>query len=535
MENPASYKWKPIAPLGEVDRARNLSDLDALVNSWRKFRTQFDSRRVREFHNRVLREWSIETGIIEHLYTVDAGTTKVLIEEGFLADIVDRSGTSLSPESLIAILRDHQAAAELLTNGISKTRSLSRNLICELHQILTRHQDSCEAIDQHGRPLTIPLRKGAFKIMPNNPTRPDGTMHEYCPPIQVESEIENLVNWYNQYKAIHPMVLAAWLHHRFSQIHPFHDGNGRVARALVMLVLLQADYLPIIVGRDLRKKYLDALEAADIREDLGPLIALFQQLEESVILRALSAEKTILLEKQAPGEVAADPVAAAAAEIAESLFAQSAEPLKSPEETVDPAMLIAQSLNRRAQEYLTQRFSALCEQLNSTRERFDFTEAPGRDSLPDAYLPIILDLARSLGVFPNVIRENQSLWTTHCLAYPIPGGPLEHFDFITSLQTVGPAGFGVFVGLSFFIMGIGEDYVIMPKGANRISEWTGCTPLLFTCSVSELVDSKDLDNREIDVRFSKLEKRHREWLDLCLADGLRKWKEKYIEGRFGPI
>jgi|GEM_PF-6737520 len=31
----------------------------------------------------------------------------------------------------------------------------------------------------------------------------------------------------------HPLLVAAWLHHQFVQIHPFQDGNGRVTRALV--------------------------------------------------------------------------------------------------------------------------------------------------------------------------------------------------------------------------------------------------------------------------------------------------------------
>lgn len=105
-----------------------------------------------------------------------------------------------------------------------------------------------------------PSIKGEFKKQPNNPTRPDGSLHEYCPPVQVESEIENLLRWLGEYSGEDPIVVASWLHHRFTQIHPYQDGNGRVGRALVTLVLLQADLLPLVIDRDLRTEYLEALE-----------------------------------------------------------------------------------------------------------------------------------------------------------------------------------------------------------------------------------------------------------------------------------
>ena len=40
---------------------------------------------------------------------------------------------------------------------------------------------------------------------------------------------------------------AAWLHHRFVQIHPFQDGNGRIARALSTLIFVKAGWFPLVV------------------------------------------------------------------------------------------------------------------------------------------------------------------------------------------------------------------------------------------------------------------------------------------------
>ena len=109
------------------------------------------------------------------------------------------------------------------------------------------HQETVEGIDSLGRIASIPLLRGAYKKLPNNPLRQDGTVHEYCPPEQVDSEMDRLIALHHQHQnnGVPPEVEAAWLHHRFAQIHPFQDGNGRIARALATLVLVKAGWFPL--------------------------------------------------------------------------------------------------------------------------------------------------------------------------------------------------------------------------------------------------------------------------------------------------
>lgn len=142
---------------------------------------------------------------------------------------------------------------------------------------MTRPQTTYDATDALGRPLRAKLTHGAFKTLPNNVRRQDGSLVEFAPPEQVSGEIENLVNWYNDIDNTHPMVSAAWLHHSFVQIHPFQDGNGRVARALTHYSWLEHSYLPATVDRHNRETYLLALDAAN-NGDLAPLVRLFIQL-----------------------------------------------------------------------------------------------------------------------------------------------------------------------------------------------------------------------------------------------------------------
>jgi len=85
-------------------------------------------------------------------------------------------------------------------------------------------------------------------------------------------------------KEITPEVEAAWLHHRFIQIHPFQDGNGRMARTLASLVFLRVGWFPLVIHRDDRDVYIDALEEAD-RGDLNPLIQLSRGFRRRLSIR----------------------------------------------------------------------------------------------------------------------------------------------------------------------------------------------------------------------------------------------------------
>ena len=109
----------------------------------------------------------------------------------------------------------------------------------------------------------------------------DGSVHEYCPPEQVASEMDRLIQLHHLHKAqqIPPEIESAWLHHRFTQIHPFQDGNGRVARCLASLVFIQSGWFPLVLTRDDRAVYIEASEAAD-RGNLSSLVNLFAKTQK---------------------------------------------------------------------------------------------------------------------------------------------------------------------------------------------------------------------------------------------------------------
>ena len=287
------HKWRPLEGLNSHSPKLDFQEIDSLHQQWLNFRRQREEAipdAYKAFLERLDRRWAIETGIIEGLYNIDRGTTQTLVENGLLAELIDRGSTDRDPDELVRVLKDHQDSAGFVTESIRRKTPLSKHYVRELHRLLTRNQPTYTAVDQFGTVFETDLDRGGFKKQPNNPTRPEGGIHEYCPPIQVESEIDNLVNLYSGFQetggSFHKLLVAAWLHHRFTQIHPFQDGNGRVARALLTWHLAKEEYLPIVISRDDRKQYIESLESADVG-DLNPFVDFIVRLERQMILEAL--------------------------------------------------------------------------------------------------------------------------------------------------------------------------------------------------------------------------------------------------------
>ncbi|CAN5427373.1 hypothetical protein BH09SUM1_BH09SUM1_04180 [soil metagenome] len=261
------HKWRPIEDLpADWMNLRNRA-FGPVMQLWRRVNDNLVERGLaKQFLEMHAREWAIETGIIENIYTIDRGATAQLILHGISPNLMPHGSTGdKSAEEVTDILGDHKDALEMVFDFVKQARPLSKSFIWALHGLITKHQTSTEGPDQFGNRSRFELLKGQWKKWPNSPVRRDGKVHEYCPPEQVDSEMDRLLDLHRRHtdSGVPPDVEAAWMHHRFVQIHPFQDGNGRVARCLATLVLLKAGDFPFIVRRDERSRYLDSLEAAD--------------------------------------------------------------------------------------------------------------------------------------------------------------------------------------------------------------------------------------------------------------------------------
>ena len=216
-------KWNPITPLDRTVEEKLKGDLaavDALHRSWQSFAATLDETDRKTLRRRTLRKHAIETGIIEHLYDIDWGVTETLVAEGLTREAIARAGGDVS-QGVLAMLEAQFEGLQLTTDHVRDDRPLTTSFVKELHALITRAQVDYEATDSLGRRVRTRLNHGGFKTSPNNVKRPDGSLLEFAPPEQVDGEIERLVELYNGMDDVHPVVSAAWLHHRFVQIHPF--------------------------------------------------------------------------------------------------------------------------------------------------------------------------------------------------------------------------------------------------------------------------------------------------------------------------
>ena len=80
-----------------------------------------------------------------------------------------------------------------------------------------------------------------------------------------------------------PFYVCAWLQWTFLYIHPFTDGNGRVARMISSIPLLKSKLPPVVVVQERRSKYFHSLSVADQSGDLTPLASFLNQEADEAI------------------------------------------------------------------------------------------------------------------------------------------------------------------------------------------------------------------------------------------------------------
>ena len=270
------------------------SKIDEIAPSWfsKREKLKENSKEYGEFINKLKREHAIETGVVERLYDLKKGITETFIKEGFVQSYLSHGDTNVPTQTLMNHLKDHLDAVDFVFDIVKENRPLTTSFIKELHQLVTRHQIHADGIDSGGSKTKINLLKGKYKEWENNPIREDGVTVYYCPPEHVTAEMDNLVTIYNDLveRNIHPIIISAWLHHAFSTIHPFQDGNGRVARLLSSLVLIKFNFFPFTVLREeARVKYIDALEKADNHQP-QMLVDYFCEIQRRNIEKALNIQ-----------------------------------------------------------------------------------------------------------------------------------------------------------------------------------------------------------------------------------------------------
>lgn len=155
-----------------------------------------------------------------------------------------------------------------------KEMPLTQNFIRTLHKTLLREDYVVYRDLPGGLQTNYTVHAGQYKTRPNSVITRYGNRFEYASPEETPALMTDLVNWYNsaeQEGRLSPVELAALFHYRYIRIHPFEDGNGRIARLIMNFILTRHNYPMIVVRSRLKSAYLEALHQADL--EVGPMPA----------------------------------------------------------------------------------------------------------------------------------------------------------------------------------------------------------------------------------------------------------------------
>jgi fido (protein-threonine AMPylation protein) len=291
-----SHQWSPITDLPSDLASLALPELKNIVGIWKERAARLrQTNAAQSFTAQFARERSFESGFIECTSQIELGVATFLIESHIEARLIPHGAADRPPEQCEAIGRDHQAARDDLMALLRPHCELSQSYLCELHAQMVKHQSFTVIRNMSGQLMEVGLVKGCFRNEPNHSTIRGGGFHEYCPPEHIASEVDNLIAWHKSHaqRSIPVEIEAAWLLHRFAQIHPFQDGNGRVARILASLVLVHEGYFPLLITRAMRDDYLEALRIAD-NGDLKAMISLVARIQRDSLTTALRLSKDMI-------------------------------------------------------------------------------------------------------------------------------------------------------------------------------------------------------------------------------------------------
>ena len=192
--------------------------------------------------------------------TLTYGQTEILLLFGKIigeAEVKDVQDMAASNVCLKMIIEEAQL----------KDTPLTQNFIRILHKTLLREDYTVYRNLPGGQTTSYVIHAGRYKTRPNSVITRYGDRFEYVSPEETPALMTDLVNWYNEAEQsgrFTPVELAAIFHYRYIRIHPFEDGNGRIARMMANYILSRHGYPMIVVRSRKKNEYLEALHKTDL-------------------------------------------------------------------------------------------------------------------------------------------------------------------------------------------------------------------------------------------------------------------------------
>lgn len=238
--------------------------LQIALENWQKLHPLSEEDRTR-LRRRFTVDFNYNSNHLEG-NTLTYGQTEILllfgkvIGEAELKDVQDMAASNV-------------ALKMMEEESVIKDIPLTQNFIRTLHRTLLREDYTVYRSLPGGVQTSYTVHAGQYKTRPNSVITRYGDRFEYASPEETPALMANLVDWYNQAEqegVLSPAELAIVFHYRYIRIHPFEDGNGRIARMMVNYILARHGYPMIVVRSRSKKEYLEALHRADLKVGSAP-------------------------------------------------------------------------------------------------------------------------------------------------------------------------------------------------------------------------------------------------------------------------
>ena len=214
---------------------------------------------VQKLKEQFIVEWTYNSNAIE-------GNTLSLQETALVLNRGLTIGNKSLEEHFEAL--NHKECIGLLERFVEKRETLAVSFIKKIHAVILKN------IDDRGAGV---YRRTNVRIL--------GAVHIPPDASKIERLMDEFLDWYHAQEHRMPVPeLAAWVQYRFVCIHPFVDGNGRTARLLMNLVLLQHGYPPAVILNLDRQKYYRVLRQADRDSPNDFLDFIGRSIERSLVI-----------------------------------------------------------------------------------------------------------------------------------------------------------------------------------------------------------------------------------------------------------
>ena len=171
-------------------------------------------------------------------------------------------------------MKAHNVGLEKIKiEALDRERPLTESFIRDLNKTILVENYWETSRTEEGLPTRIEMRVGEYKSRPNSVITSTGEEFTYAAPEETAAMMTSLVAWCNEamtHSELTPIEIATLFHYRFIRIHPFQDGNGRIARLIVNFILRRFGYPMVIIHSEDKENYLSALRQSDVEVGFSP-------------------------------------------------------------------------------------------------------------------------------------------------------------------------------------------------------------------------------------------------------------------------